>query len=123
MKILTLLYPLVGAKNIPFEIDENSPVRFITRGVFLDVKSSFTDIFGKLRTYHKKVLVDHAKLPEKVLKAIKAEKLINSQIWDLLHLRGKARRDVSLVDPTVLDAGTRKDQATTPATELLYKTE
>ena len=75
MKILKLLYPLVGAKNIPFEIDENSPVGFITPGVFLDVKSSFTDIFGKLRTYHKKILVDPAKLPEKVLKAIKDGKI------------------------------------------------
>ena len=75
MKIFKLLIPLVGAKNSPFHIDENSPVRFITPGVFLDVTSSYRDIFGKLRTYHKKVLVDPAKLPKKVLKAIKDGKI------------------------------------------------
>ena len=75
MKILKLLVTLVGAKNLPFHIDENSPVRFITPGVFLDVTSSYRDIFGKLRTYHKKVLVDPAKLPKKVLKAIKDGKI------------------------------------------------
>ena len=75
MKILKLLVPLVGAKNIPFHIDENSPVRFITPGVFLDVTGSYRDVFGKLRTYHKKVLVDPAKLPEQVIKAIKNGKI------------------------------------------------
>ena len=75
MKILKLLVPLVCAKNSPFHIDENSPVRFITPGVFLDVTSSYRDIFGKLRKYHKKVLVDPAKLPKKVLQAIKDGKI------------------------------------------------
>ena len=75
MKILKLLVPLFGARNIPFHIDENSPVRFITPGVFLDVTGSYRDIFGKLQTYHKKVLLDPAKLPEQVLKAIKDGKI------------------------------------------------
>ena len=75
MKILKILVPLVGAKNIPFQINENSPISFITPGVFLDVTSSYRDIFGKLQTYHKKVLVDPAKLPKKVLEAIKDGKI------------------------------------------------
>ena len=75
MKILKLLVTLVGAKNLPFHIDENAPVRSITPGVILDVTGSFRDIFGKLRMYHKKILVDPAKIPKQVLKAIKNGKI------------------------------------------------
>ena len=75
MKIIKLLLPLVAAKNMPFPIDENSPVAFITPGVFRDATYSHRDMFGKLRTYHKKVLVDPAKLPPKVLQAIKDGKI------------------------------------------------
>ena len=75
MKIFKLLLPLVATKNMPFHIDENSPVAFITPGVFLDVATPKIDMFGKSRTYIKKVLVDPAKLPPKVLQAIKDGKI------------------------------------------------
>ena len=75
MKIIKLLLPLVAAKNMPFPIDENSPVGFITPGVFLTVPRSYRDIFGKLRTSYKKVQVDPAKLRPKVLQAIKDGKI------------------------------------------------
>ena len=75
MKIIKLLLPLVATKNMPFPIDENSPVGFITPGVFLNVPTSHRDIFGKLRTYYKKVQVDPAKLRPKVLQAIKDGKI------------------------------------------------
>ena len=75
MKIIKLMLPLVAAKSMPFPIDENSPVGFITPGVLRDITTSYRDIFGKLRTYHKKVQVDPAKLPPKVLQAIKDGKI------------------------------------------------
>ena len=75
MKIIKLLLPFVAAKNMPFPIDEKSPVGFITPGVFLTVPRSYRDIFGKLHTYHEKVQVDPAKLRPKVLQAIKDGKI------------------------------------------------